>query len=116
MKNLKYLLLIFILFITITPVHAEKINIRSNNAVLYNLNDNRIIYEKNKDQKVSIASLTKLMTALVAIENIDNLTDQVSFSQSDYEKLIIQNASSSSLKKDKQYLIEQISKNILIIL
>ena len=114
MKNLKYLLLIFILFTIITPVYAEGINIRSNNAVLYNLNDNRIIYEKNKDQKVSIASLTKLMTALVAIENIDNLTDQVTFSKSDYEKLEKQDASSSSLKKNKKYTYEDLLYGLIL--
>ena len=114
MKSLKYLLLVFLLFIMITPVYAEGINIKSNNAVLYNLNDNKIIYAKNKDQKVSIASLTKLMTALVAIENIDDLTASVKLVKSDYENLAKQNASSSSLKKNKTYTYEDLLYGLIL--
>ena len=52
---------------------ALEFDITSQNAILYNLNDNTILYEKNKDEKISIASLTKIMTAIVAIEKIDNI-------------------------------------------
>ena len=70
------LILIILLFFIVSPVYAEELNIKSNNAVLYNLNDNIVIYEKNKDQKVSIASLTKLMTALVSVEKINDLNSR----------------------------------------
>lgn len=102
MKKLSVLLIILFLFITI-PVKADEVDIESNNAVLYNLNDNTIVYEKNKDKKVSIASLTKLMTALVAIEKIDDLNQKIRLEKSDYDKLLKQDASRSSLKKDKEY-------------
>lgn len=113
MRKLKYLLLVLILT-TIIPVSASEINIKSNNAVLYNLNDNRIIYEKNKDQRVSIASLTKLMTALVAIEHINDLNEKVTFNKSDYEKLAKQDASGSSLKKDKTYTYEDLLYGLIL--
>ena len=113
MKKLKCFLLVLIITTTI-PVSASEININSNNAVLYNLNDNRIIYEKNKDQKVSIASLTKLMTALVAIENINDLNEKVVFDKSDYDKLIKQDASGSSLKKDKEYTYEDLLYGLIL--
>lgn len=48
------------------------------NILLYNLNDNKILYEQNSDEKISIASLTKIMTALVAIESLENLDEVVS--------------------------------------
>ena len=38
---------------------------------MYNLNDDSIIFEKNINEKLSIASLTKIMTAVVVIENND---------------------------------------------
>ena len=114
MKKYTYFFLIFVLFTIITPVHASEINTKSNNAVLYNLNDNMLLYEKNKDQKVSIASLTKLMTALVAIENIDNLYEYVSFTKSDYEKLLIQDASGSSLNKNKKYTYEDLLYGLIL--
>lgn len=68
MKKFIFTFLIVILFIG--KVNALEIN--SKNAVLYNMNDSTIIYEKNKDEITSIASLTKIMTTLVAIEKIDD--------------------------------------------
>lgn len=114
MKNLKYLILVIFLSIMIFPVYAEEISLNSQNAVLYNLNDNRILYEKEKEEKVSIASLTKLMTALVAVNNIKNLNEEVSFDKSDYDKLIKQDATSSSLKKDEKHTYEELLYGLIL--
>ena len=38
-------------------------------AVLFGLNDNRVLYSKNPHEELSPASLTKVMTALVALQN-----------------------------------------------
>lgn len=103
MKKFKLLFFILLLCFITTNVSAEEINISSNNAVLYNLNDDMLLYEKNKDQKVSIASLTKMMTALVAIENTPDLNKKVTFQKSDYDKLLEMDASGSSLDKNKTY-------------
>ena len=54
-------------------------NITSKNVVLYNLNDNNVLYEKNASDSVSIASLTKIMTTIVAIENIKDLMETSNF-------------------------------------
>lgn len=82
MKELKILiskvLTIFIIFtINCNLAYAEDFTITSNEAVLYNLNDNKIIYELNKDERVPVASLTKIMTTIIALENIDNLDEEV---------------------------------------
>lgn len=52
-------------------------DITSDHVILYNLEDKSILYEKNSNEKVQIASLTKIMTALVAIEHIENLEEVV---------------------------------------
>lgn len=59
------------------PEAEENIQISSKEAVLYNLETGEIIYEKNKDEKTQIASLTKLMTALVTVSEVDNLDSRV---------------------------------------
>lgn len=82
MKKIVFGLIIFLTFIN---VYALDIN--SKNAVLYNLNDDNVIYEKSKDEKIQIASLTKIMTSIVAIENIDNINDYVTLKQSDFKGL-----------------------------
>lgn len=115
MKKLKTLFFVlFCLVVTITNVNADEIKINSNNAVLYNLNDDKILYEKNKNEKVSIASLTKMMTALVAIENIEDLNKKVTFKKSDYDKLIEMDASGSSLDNSKSYTYEDLLYGLIL--
>ena len=47
------------------------------------MNDNSIIYEENSKEKVAIASLTKIMTAIVSIENINDLSEEVKINSKD---------------------------------
>lgn len=114
MKRVLFLIVFITSLLLINNVKADEININSNNAVLYNINDGILLYEKNKDQRISIASLTKLMTALVAVENIDNLNQKVKLEKSDYDKLLIQDASASSLKKDTYYTYEDLLYGLIL--
>lgn len=77
MKKKKILLMLFIFFVGSCNVWAQDFDITSKNVLLYNMNDNEVIYEKNSNEKVEIASLTKIMTAIVAIEKSDDLNKQV---------------------------------------
>ena len=74
----KIVLTLFISFICIINIQAlQNVEINSKNAILYNLNDNNVIYEKNSEEIVQIASLTKIVTAITVIENVDDLQAQV---------------------------------------
>lgn len=84
-----------LLFIVTDKTNALEIN--SRNAVLYNLDNDKIIYEKNKDDIISVASLTKIMTMIVAIENISNLDDKVTITNEDFKTLREENASIAGL-------------------
>ena len=78
---------IFFLLLIVIPifnVYAKDFSVTANNIILYNLNDDSIIYEKNSEERVSIASITKIMTALVALENIDDLSDTVIITEDDF--------------------------------
>ena len=55
----------------------ELSNVKANNILLYNLNDNKILYRKNNDDRISVASLTKIMTALVVIEKYSDLNEKI---------------------------------------
>ncbi len=74
MRNIRKIILLILLFIPFT-VFADDIDIYSRNAVVINLNNNEIIYEKNKDEVINVASMQKIMTTLVAIEEIDNIDE-----------------------------------------
>ena len=75
----------FILFISIFSfcISVSAIDINSKYAIDYNLNDNNIIYEKDSNQKSEIASLTKIMTTILTIENVKNLDDIVTVKYDD---------------------------------
>lgn len=77
-------LILLVLTLTCVNVYAEEFSVTAENIVLYNLNDDSIIYEKNSEEKVSIASITKIMTALVALDNIVDLSDTVVITEDDF--------------------------------
>jgi len=94
---MKIKIFLFILFLII-PCTVKGLDINSKNAILYNLNNNEIIYEKNSDEVIKIASLTKMMTTIVALENINNLDDKVMITSKMLEGLIEKNASVAGFK------------------
>lgn len=73
MKKVIFVLILYLTFIN----SVIAIEVKSNNVIMYNLNDNSIIYEKNSSEKVSIASLTKILTAITVIENKNSLEEYV---------------------------------------
>ena len=58
-------------------INVNGLEINSKNAILYNMNNESIIYEKNSEEVVQIASLTKIVTAITVIENVDDLTKEI---------------------------------------
>lgn len=92
----KLILSIILFFLIITKVNA--LDLSSEHVVLYNMNEDKIIYEVNKDEKTSIASLTKIMTTLVAIENIQNYDESVKLNYNMFTGLAEANASVIGLK------------------
>ena len=72
---MKKIIIILVVLLSFIDVYA--LDIKSKNAVLYNLNDNNMIYEKNAYDRVQIASLTKIVTAITYIENNRDLSTYV---------------------------------------
>jgi D-alanyl-D-alanine carboxypeptidase (penicillin-binding protein 5/6) len=75
MKNIRKILVLLVLFIPFNIyayAKTEDIELYSNNAIVINLNNNDIIYEKNKDEVINVASMQKIMTTLVGVESIND--------------------------------------------
>lgn len=64
----------------------------SSNAILFDPDSGDTIYTKGDREKIYPASLTKIMTALIAVENISDLDSPVTLQYSDYAGLYEQNA------------------------
>ena len=76
-KKLLVILMFFSLFNVVYASDNLKEKIGSSDVILYNLNDDNILYEENSNRKVQVASLTKIMTAIVTIENNKDLSQNV---------------------------------------
>lgn len=89
----KFLISILTILLVFTFMNAsifadeEDVSLRSEYAIVINLNDNRIMYEKNSNEKMYPASMTKMMCVLVALENIDDLKETYTFSSEVLEGL-----------------------------
>ena len=77
-KKIFILLLFCFLFINGNIFAAfEDLDINAKYYGVYMANNLESLYESNSDQKVPIASITKIMTAIVCIENIEDLNQTV---------------------------------------
>lgn len=52
----------------------DRVLVDAEAAVVYDVNQERILFEKNSQKKRPLASITKLMTALIAVETLKNGT------------------------------------------
>lgn len=68
-------------------------NLDSNSAVLMRRDDGQVICELDADKVIYPASMTKIMTALIAIENLSNLNDTMVIKQTTYDAVYLQGAS-----------------------
>lgn len=83
----KICVFILSLFIFTINIYAVNIDIDSSKAIIYNLNDDKVLYEKASNEKTKIASLTKIMTCLVALDKITNIDDEVTVEYQDLKNL-----------------------------
>ena len=68
LKIISSIFLITILFFI--KVNAEEIlDLKSERYILYNMKDNSVLYSKGENEEVSVASLAKIMSVIVSIEN-----------------------------------------------
>lgn len=69
--------LLLVLSLLVLPARGAEPSLSAASAVLMDRESRRVLYEKNARQRRSIASITKLMTALVALELHPDLSDTV---------------------------------------
>ena len=81
-QKFKIILLFLLMIIGIQTISfASEVNLNSEAAILVEISTGRIIYEKNSTKKLYPASTTKILTAILVIEN-SNLDDIVTVRQS----------------------------------
>jgi len=116
-KSLKIFLLIILInfiFIFCSNVFAEEIslNISSNNALLMDYDSGKILYEKNIYEEVYPASTTKIMTAILVLENCD-LKDTVTVSSSAVNNVEFGYVT-GNLKPGETFTVEQMLYTLMV--
>ncbi|HEX8873226.1 MAG TPA: D-alanyl-D-alanine endopeptidase [Nitrosospira sp.] len=72
---------------TATSVQSGGLNLRSQAAFILDAGQGRILFEKNADAVVPIASITKLMTAIVVLDANLPLTEEITVENADIDIL-----------------------------
>lgn len=76
--------------LNITPESSASVSstsLHSPHAILIRLNDHTILMQKKSEEEIYPASLTKLMTAIVAIEHLPNLQEKMILPSSMFQEL-----------------------------
>ncbi len=113
MLLLKKTVILTCLFMTVlcsrTAQAADTPMVSAQAAVVYHVGTDRVLYEKNADAPMLIASTTKIMTALVALEHC-GLQDVVTISREMAEV----EGSSMYLKVGEDYTVEELLYGLML--
>lgn len=110
-KMLFAIIILFILLILVSyfktgslsfKFFKDEDNYASENIYLADVNLDNVIYEKNATSKIYPASLTKIMTTLVALEHIEDLSAMAPIDVATYQEMVKENASMAGFFGNEQ--------------
>ncbi|WP_278628135.1 D-alanyl-D-alanine carboxypeptidase family protein [Thomasclavelia cocleata] len=101
-KVFSFILTSICLFALITPIQAqensENIGLTAQYAVAIDAKSGLVLYNKNMDERMYPASMTKVMTVIVAIEMMESLDTATTITQSDIDTVWETGASSANFE------------------
>jgi len=113
MKKILFSIISFFLFITFANA-LEDLAPNSKSAILIEQSTGKVLFEKNQNEKLAPASMTKVMSMLLIMEAIDsgkiNMTDKVTIS----ENASSMGGSQVFLEAGEEYTVEELLKGIAI--
>lgn len=111
-------IIVFILFfmIEISDIYAvvDEEKIHSSNVGVYNIEDMSLIYGKNIDERISIASITKVMTAIVAVENVEDVYNSVKMDYNQISKWLYEELSIAGIYDGQELTYYDLIATMLI--
>lgn len=116
------LLSVFLFFGLFFPANigqaAESVDVNAEAAILIDAESGKVLYEKEADKKLAIASMTKMMTEYLVLDAIEN--KKIKWDQevtvSDYAQKVSQNNSLSNvpLLKEVKYTVKELYEAMAI--
>ena len=111
---MKKILLLLIIFIPFSYVKAEDLASNAVSAVIMEYSTGRVLYDKNSNQRLAPASMTKMMTLLLTMEQIDSnklgMNDKVVISKNAHDM----GGSQMFLEENSEVLVKELIKGIAI--
>lgn len=82
----------------------EESEVYSNEALVVDINTDEVLYHKNTNtESVEIASLTKIMTYILTVENIEDLSTLITVPAGTQADIALKGGSNAALKDNYQY-------------
>lgn len=118
-KAVIFLLTLIIFLVSLTPVtcfasYNDSLSIRADIACMINMDNDEAIFDKNYHKKTAPASLTKIMTALIALENCENLNTKVTVSQYAIDSLAETDSSTAGLVPGEEVTMYDLLNCLLV--
>ena len=112
MKKILLVILFFIVFMY--KVNAEELEIKAKSAILIEESTGKVIYEKNSDEQLNPASMTKIMSLILIFDALEN--NKISLND---EVIISKDASSMGgsqvyINEGETYKVEELIKGVAI--
>lgn len=95
-------------------IQVDLKQLNSNNAILLDLSSDSVLVEKNSSKRIYPASLTKIMTAILAIENTPDLNKKLRIPSELFQDLYSQNASLAGFLPDEKVKYKDAIYGILL--
>lgn len=123
MKKIKFFCICLVLALSCLPFTTasasynailEELEPRSEIIFLQSLEDDTVIFDQNAHQHTPPASLTKLVTAILTLENVTDLDAMVTVPQSVMDSLVNTNSSNAGLKAGEEVSVADLLRCMLI--
>lgn len=98
----------------IEDLNSYNLNLKSKEVLLVNMTTNEVEYAKNAEEKSYPASLTKLMTVLVGLEQIKDLQTKVTVPASIFPYLTKENASVAGFMSEEEVTAEDLLNGVML--
>ena len=86
---MKKILLILITFFVFINVQAFEFDLNSKYVYVYNDTEDKAMYELNSNDEIKVASMTKIMTAIIVIENNKDLERKIVIKDEDLRDIYV---------------------------
>lgn len=90
------------------------LQINSSNAILVNLDDEKILFERDSTAKIYPASMTKIMTAVVVLEHLNDLNESILLNEEIYSGIYAVNAMTAGFMPNEEARVIDLLYGLLL--